>query len=200
MTAAWNFEKVGFAHVPNLAGDVWVHSGFAYVGSWQCERGVNILDVRNLSEPVSVGSLPAAGSATYEDVVVIRAETEAFQGDLLVTGAQRCGPDFSNTRGFEFWDVSDPRDPVKLSFFPVGNQSGVHELHMFQHDGRVLVVGAVPRSDESSVGDIRILDASDPRQPRQLVQWDPLTAIGLKPEEERRGQSPSVLCHSIITN
>ena len=174
-------------------GDVWVHGDFAYVGTWSepCSGlGVKIVDVSNLRAPRMIGRLAAREGTSAEDVVVRSVRTPYFHGDLLATGIQRCGEDPAldwETFGVEFWDVSNPYAPRKLSEF--GTMYGftfwgVHELDLFQRDDHVYALLASPFAEGSfdpvPGGDFRIVDATDPVHPIQVGEWG-AAAHGLSP-------------------
>src|SRR3990172_1804403 len=132
-----NFEVLGHNALgaQDTSADVWVHGNFAYVGTWgsPCTgRGVKIVDVSNLSAPRVIGALASRPGTSAEDVVVRQVSTAFFTGDLLAVGLQRCGgqPALDPAQfGPEFWDVTNPYRPRKLSFLGVSHGGGgVHEL------------------------------------------------------------------------
>src|SRR3990172_5026773 len=187
-----NFEVLGHNALgaQDTSADVWVHGNFAYVGTWgsPCTgRGVKIVDVSNLSAPRVIGALASRPGTSAEDVVVRHVSTPHFTGDLLAVGLQRCGVQPALNRqqfGPEFWDVTNPYRPQKLSFLGVTNGGGgVHELDLFQRGANVYALLAVPFSewfDPVPEGDFRIVDVTDPRNPVQVSQWG-AGANGLSP-------------------
>jgi len=184
-----NISQIGFAPVPGFNGDVWAHNGFAYVGTWVfgppdegfpfCPAtGVRIIDLSNRSNPTLVGAVAVIPGTTQEDMVVTRIGTRFFHGDLLVTGIQDCFPGAPD--GIDIWDVSNPRSPVHLAFWPSG-AFGVHELYLFQRGNRAYVTAATPFSEfVSDQGDFRLVDVTDPRHPVQVGDWG-LRDIGVEP-------------------
>src|SRR6266508_5866997 len=124
-TLADNFQVLGHNDLggQDTNGDVWVHGNFAYVGTWQAPctgRGVKVIDVSNLSAPRVIGAVGARQGTSAEDMVVRHVSTPYFTGDLLAVGLQRCGgqPTYDRqTYGPEFWDVTNPYRPRKLSAF-----------------------------------------------------------------------------------
>src|SRR5262249_1246353 len=101
-----------------------------------------------------------------------------FTGDLLATGIQRCGgdPALDNQRfGVDFWNVTDPTRPAKLSFLGVTKgDGGGPELDLFQPGGHVDALPATPFSewfDPHPAGDFRMVDVTNPRAPVQVGQW-----------------------------
>jgi hypothetical protein len=184
-----NFQVLGHNDLGDSEtnGDVWVHGNFAYVGTWArpCTgRGVKIIDVSDLRQPRLIGTLAARAGTSAEDMVVRRVATAGFSGDLLAVGIQRCGPTVDSHFGVEFWNVTDPYHPSKLSFLGVTNGGGgVHELDLFERGGKVYALLATPFSewfDPVPGGDFRIIDATDPRNPVQVGQWG-AGAHGLAP-------------------
>jgi len=134
-------DHVSFGKV-DTNGDVWFHEDTAYVGTWSrpCKGlGVKVVDVTDPANPVVLPRLAARTGTSAEDVVVRSVATATFTGDLLAVGIQRCGSGAAlNTQpfGVEFWDVTDPSAPIKLSEFGVRTGvGGVHELDLFQRDG-----------------------------------------------------------------
>jgi hypothetical protein len=178
-----NFTVLGHTDLgaADTNGDVWVHGKFAYVGTWAepCTGlGLKIVDVSDLSNPRLIGRIAARPGTSAEDVVVRRVNTPSFKGDLLATGIQRCGHDpalDSQQFGVEFWDVTDPYRPTKLSVLGVTNGGGgVHELDLFARGGKVFALLATPFSewfDPVPGGDFRIVDVTNPRAPVQVGQW-----------------------------
>ncbi|MEJ7606450.1 MAG: hypothetical protein WKF37_09310, partial [Bryobacteraceae bacterium] len=74
------------------------------------------------------------------------------------------------TPGVDFWDVTNPGQPRRLSFLSTGG--GVHELSMFQRGDRVYALLAVPFSEVAGLGgDLRIIDVTDPERPVSVVDW-----------------------------
>jgi hypothetical protein len=177
-----NFTLLGHSNlgggVPN--GDVWFydHGGsvgkFAYVGTWsaQCTgQGAKIVDVNNPRQPKWEGYVGARKGSSNEDVVVRRIGGR----DVLGIGVQFCGNGGSD--GLALYDVTDPRNPTELSFFPT--PSGVHELDMVvRPGGQALALLATPFTEFSDTyfgtdfgGEFRVVDISDPTNPEPLADW-----------------------------
>jgi hypothetical protein len=187
-----NFKVLGHDDLgdSDSNGDVWVQGDFAYVGTWArpCTgRGVKIIDVSNLRHPRMIGTLASRFGTSAEDIVVRRVATTGFTGDLLAVGIQRCSPDPSLNNqqfGVELWNVTDPNHPSRLSSLGVTNGGGgVHELDLFQRGSKAYALLATPFSewfDPVPGGDFRIVDVTDPRNPRQVGQWG-AGAHGLAP-------------------
>jgi hypothetical protein len=146
-----------------------------------------------------VTTLAEHPSTTAEVVSVRAVATPAFRGDLLAVGLQACADE--GLRGVDLWDVTDPRAPERLGFADVGpGVGGVHELDLVQRpDGRVLALLAVPFSEGShpeQLGDFRVVEVTDPRDPRPLASWGVREALGIG-QEAGRGLDPSVYGHSV---
>jgi hypothetical protein len=180
---AENFEVLGHVNLGGGApnGDVFFydHGGtvgkFAYVGTWSqpCSgTGVKVIDVNDPTNPKLVAYAGHGGGVSTEDVVVRRIGGR----DILGTGVQSCKA--GHVGGLELVDVTDPRNPVTLSFLPVPS-GGVHELDMVvRPDGRALALLAVPFVEFDNVyfgadqgGDFRIVDISDPGNPVEVSSW-----------------------------
>ncbi len=201
-TGSWpKFELVSHVGLGQAAaGDIWVHRGFAYLGTFSCGHGVQIVDAARPATPQLLAPLITDPDSTYEDVVVIRADTPSFRGDLLAAGLQNCL--FSGARGVQFWDVTNPRSPQRLGFFDTGPMTnGVHELYLFQRENRVFALLAVPGSEARGAGgDFRIVEATDPANPVQIADWGLQRHLGLSPAAVSQGGAPSAICHSAWAN
>ncbi len=205
-----NLELVGHSDLNQRApnASVWAHRTFAYVGTTGARgatgvaacggHGVTIVDLADPTRPTAVGTLAERSGTSAEDVQVLAADGPAFRGDLLATGLQPCSG--SGVGGLSLWDVTSPREPVELSFFDVGaGLSGVHELTMFRREGRTIGLLAVPFSESmngDALGDLRIVDLSDPRAPRQLAHWGAGVALGLD-ARSGLGRDSRMYAHSV---
>ena len=176
------FEVVGHNALGarDANGDVWVHGDFAYVGTWASPctgRGVKIIDVSDPTAPRVIGSAAARRGTSAEDMVVRAVDTEWFTGDLMIVGIQRCGPQGgpSATYGAEFWDVTDPHHPQMLARYGITNGGGgAHEVDLIQRGDNVYAALALPFSewfDPVPVGDVAIVDVTDPRNPTLVSEW-----------------------------
>ena len=166
-------------------GDIWVHGQYAYVGNWldPCTgNGVRVVNVADPRRPRLVGTLAARAGTWAEDPVVRRVSTAHFTGDLLAVGIMRCGTSSNldrQTFGAQLWDVTDPRNPRHLSSIPLAFGrllSGARELDVVQRGGRVYVLAPMAFTssewfDKPPAGDVRIIDVTDPRDPRVVGQW-----------------------------
>src|SRR5215207_193211 len=169
--SALNMELVGHNNLGNRGynADVYVHHGYAYVGSWgfqdwsgggenrfcpdESKSGVEVIDVRAPARPTVVSKLQNPASTSAEDVVVFTARYGALAGhDIAASGIQTCGSRYDTNlfRGLMVWDVTNPSSPVELGRFNTGCCTrGIHELEV-QHRpdlGRTFVYASVPASE-----------------------------------------------------
>jgi hypothetical protein len=183
---------------------------YAYVGSTSFSddcpgEGVAIVDLADPAAPTVVARAAQIPGTTAEHVVALRVHTPFFRGDLLGVGIQRCS-DHSRAAGqrqagaqrlagLAVVDVTDPRRPRELSFFPSGpSVHGVHELDLVQReDGQVLALLAVTGSERQGQGDFQIVDLTNPRRPVHLSSWGAGTDLGI---DEGASCQPSVVGHS----
>src|SRR4051794_32551463 len=197
------------AHDPlggsGLNADIWLHHGFAYVGTWASGSdrqrgcpgaGVKIVDLRDPTQPTLLGSVAEHPGTSAEVMRVRSVSTPSFQGDLLAVGLQACGG--AGLRGVDLWDVTVPSAPQALGFLATG-AGGVHELDLVQRtDGRVLALLAVPFSESSTggqTGDFRIVEVTDPRAPRALADWGARKGLDIG-SDEGQGSDANVYAHS----
>src|SRR5262249_1568163 len=149
--------------------DVAALDGYAYVGTYgagtHCPSlGVHIVDVSDPAAPRFVATSARYQGTSAEDVVVRRVASPFFTGDLLAAGIQRCATGNGVRGGLALVDVSAPHNPVELGFFDTGTgPRGVHELDLAQQDGRLLALLAVPNAERAGIGDVQIVDITDPR-------------------------------------
>jgi hypothetical protein len=162
-------------------GDVWAHKDVAYLGNLRqgdCNppNGVWAVDLKDPARPRALASFAKFPGSDGEDVWVGAVRTKAFTGDLAAVGIQRCFRQGQGFAGLALYDVTDPAKPKELGRLASGVDFGVHEMGIVQRpDGRVLALAAVPYSfnlTQGRVGDLRIIDITDPRRPRQLADWD----------------------------
>ena len=163
-----------------LNADVYSFRKFAYVGVWSgaCPAtGVKVVDISKPRDPELVSVLQNPEGTSAEDVVVLRANTRSFRGDLAVTGIQACDIFSEVRRGLQFFDVSDPTSPVELGFWELpAPLIGCHEVDLASARGRrVLASCANPFGDslgEEFLGgaqpEVFVVDASDPSNPSAL--------------------------------
>jgi hypothetical protein len=147
---------------------------FAYVGtsanfeaSRACGRGVKIIDVSRPRRPRLAATAAGMGrDVDYEDVSVAHVGTR----DVLAVGIQSCVPDAPS--GLALYDVTDPREPRKLSFLSTPPR-GIHELDLVvRPDDRALVLATVPHSErEGTGGDARIIEVTHPGHPVEIADW-----------------------------
>jgi hypothetical protein len=163
-------------------GDVWVHGDVAYLGSYRSRRcatepdGVWAIDVGDPAKPRQLARFARFRGSDDEDVWVGAVRTRAFTGDLAAVGIQHCFRDSTSFAGLALYDVSDPAKPRELGRLATGVPNGVHELGVAQRaDGRLLALAAVPFSftqSNGARGDLRVIDITDPRRPKELADWD----------------------------
>jgi hypothetical protein len=178
-----NTELVGHLAPPQNGGygDVWAHKDVAYLGNLRqadCRpaNGIWAIDLKDPAKPRALASFAKFPGSDGEDVWVGSIRTREFKGDLAAVGLQRCSRQSSGFAGLALYDVTNPARPKELGRLPTLVASGVHELGVVQRpDGRVLALAAVPYSfnlSQGRQGDLRIIDITDPRRPRELADWD----------------------------
>lgn len=172
-----NFEVV--AHLPlggrSGDGDVFYFDHgpgvgqFAYVGTagdFCTGQGVKVVDASDPTRPAVVAR-PRLGlkDVTYEDPLV----TSIPGMVVLAVGVQICGE--RGRGGLGLFDVTDPRRPTRLSFYPTKSQ-GVHELDVTAlPGGRTAALLAVPFAEDEGSKDFQVIDITDPRRPTRISGW-----------------------------
>jgi hypothetical protein len=213
-SASAQLEPVG-SYDPGTAGlnaSVSGLDGVAYLGSWgsasSCPAvGVRLVDVTNPAAPVPLGSAAAYPGTSAEHVAALRMASWAFDGSVLLAGIQRCGGR-GGIGGLAVWDVSDPSNPRELSYLPVSSgAAGVHEFGLGRLGDRWYAYLAVPFSDLSDgMGDLRVVDFTDPANPVQVATWSAQRDAGLPVGRGEqcgpycRGRDSAAYVHSVTVS
>jgi hypothetical protein len=175
-------------------GDVSVWKNLAFIGKWReaCPgTGVDIIDISRPSAPVKIADTLDYADTSMEDSQVMR----IGERDVLAIGLQDCGNSATaGTVGLELYDITDPHNPQFLSLFN-GEDFGMEAEHGHVHEfdltmtpsGRALALLASPdleaiTSDamgRNGIGDLLIVDISDPANPTLAGEWGVLDAPGL---------------------
>ncbi|MFV9673599.1 MAG: peptidoglycan DD-metalloendopeptidase family protein, partial [Acidimicrobiia bacterium] len=181
---ATSIDVIGYVDpTGGFNGDVWVHSGVAYLGTLgvgeTCPAtGVRRYDVTDPTDPVELESISADYPGTSTEAVWAgRIDNDRFSGDLAIVAHQPCDPDDIDAfRGLAFYDVTDPALPVPLSAYDAGAGTlGIHSFDLWIDEDRTLVVAAAPNSlldHTDALGDVRIIDLTDPTDPVDVADWD----------------------------
>ena len=173
-----------------FAADIAVHGNTAYLGTWgrpdACPGfGVRLIDVESPLMPELIGSIASSEEypGTSTDSVWVGAfESSAFTGDLAVVTLRLCdtsepGRKADSFRGLAFYDVTDPESPTLLGEISSGPMTqGYHEVDvMVRSDGTITAAGTVLQSlphTAGDLGDVRMIDITDPASPRAVADWD----------------------------
>lgn len=173
-------------HVEPAGGfnaDIWVYGGVAYLSTFGSgdvcpASGVRRYDVTDPSLPLEMEPISADYPGTSTGAVWAGSvETGRFTGDLAIVAHQPCDPDDQRAfRGFVLYDVSDQLLPVQLGTYETGTGTiGISDFDVWVEDERVLVVAAAPNSlldHPDALGDVRIVDVTDPAVPVEVADWD----------------------------
>ena len=190
-----------------IHADVAAYQNLAFVGKWKGDcpgTGVDVIDISNPATPAKISTTTAHPNTSMEDMKAIRIGDR----DVLAIGLQDCGRGREPGQGgLELADITDPTKPRTLSFFDT-RPGGVHELDVTHTpSGRVLALLAIPfleidTSDDGSwrgLGDLLIVDITDPEKPALIAEWGVLDEPALGPEIyflSRRGGSDYTYGHS----
>lgn len=201
-----DFEGRGFN------ADVWAHGDYAYVGTWgafgfACPNdGTVVADISNPSTPDHVATIPTEPGTQNNDVKVAKVNTKHFKGDLLAVSNEDCAP--GGARGFELWDVSDPENAVQLSRYgPATTVNtpaelsewgvGIHNLFIFEQGNRAYVAVIIDFGEVAqlffggpSIGDVRIIDVTDPTNPQLASDWGIVKDLGANPFDPGQFSDP----------
>ena len=213
---ARNISLVGSLALGQQGGvvnaDVAGYKNLAFVGKWRglCPgTGVDIIDISRPSAPAKIADTLDASNTSMEDMEALRIGTR----DVLGIGLQDCvGAGLpAGKEGFELYDISRPGSPQLLSFFETA-PSGVHELDLTTTPGgRTLALLATPDREAitsdaaglNGVGDLLILDITDPANPTLVGEWgvldEPELGLGFY-LSVRQGADARTQLHSVRAN
>jgi hypothetical protein len=183
-----NVELVGKLRVtdagPAGTADVAAFGNYAYL-AWRntgpCEPGrVNIVDISNPANPVEVGRITfPPQSFPGEGTQVVRLNTPAFKGDVLVTNNENCTPPAPGTPaptrvgGFSLYNVTNPLAPAtlvegagdrtSLTGAPLPRANQYHSAFAWQQGRNAYLIGV--DNAEAGIDDVDIFDISNPSNP-----------------------------------
>jgi hypothetical protein len=195
-------EMVGhFDPGGGFAAGLAVHGDIAYMGTWGrptvCPAsGVRLINVEDPAQPTLVATVADVaefpGSST-DSIWVGSVETQSFSGDLAVVAVRLCDTSERNRwrddfRGLAIYDVTNPEEPVLLSTVHSGERTqGANEVTAaVRPDGSLVIAATVMQSllhTDGLLGDFRLIDATDPRHPLPISDWDVRRDLPLQPDE-----------------
>lgn len=201
MTEAKNMSLVGHNDL-NGRGDgmhINVVNGYAFVGhQGHTDVGTSILDVSNPENPKVVAQIPRPDGAHSHKVQVV--------GDVMVVNHEKnffakAAPS-SWSSGLAIYDVSKAAEPRQIGFFETpGN--GVHRMTYWEEP--YVFMSATADGFINKI--LRILDLSDPSQPKEIGRWwypgqneaggEPLTWVPARQRPPAPGEEQWVLHHGL---
>ncbi|MGI8843738.1 MAG: PA domain-containing protein [Gemmatimonadaceae bacterium] len=159
---------------------------------------IKLVDLSEPRTPKVVGAIPVPAGVAAHGVSAASVRTPAFTGDLLAVAMTMCGaPGMLLDRGVVYYDISHPASPKLLGRYhadadivhadsipacgppplsPRRCASSQHSVSLIQRaDGRVLSMSLEPGASASKFpsGDLRIVDATNPRRPVQVGSFPP---------------------------
>jgi hypothetical protein len=209
-------------------GDVAGYRNLAFVGKWRGEcpgDGVDIIDISDPRNPVKISSTLDYVDTSMEDMQVINIAGR----DILGVGLQDCGNIVGEgTVGLELYDITDPHNPEFLHLFNgkdfadlfpsdlEGSEQLFGHVHEFDFTatpgGRVLALLAAPNLEantargfpfDNGIGDLLIVDITDPANPFLASHWGVLQEPELGLDvwfAVQQGADARTLLHSVRAN
>src|SRR3990172_4946531 len=149
-------------------------------GQTSPDAGAWVVDISNLSDPVTVGFIPShQDSRPGEGMQVVNITTKHFNGNILVMNNEHCGK--NGKGGVSLWDVTNPRKPFKLSEhfgdranLSRGDANDIHSAFAWDTGSKAYVV----MTDNFEFADVDILDITNPSRPRLISELNLNTAFG----------------------
>ncbi len=159
---------------------------------------IKLVDLSKPSAPIIVSRIPVPAGVAAHGVSATHVSTPTFTGDLLAVAMTMCGNAGSTfDRGVAYYDITNPALPTLLGRYLADNDiahadsipacgppplsaercaSSQHSVSLVQRaDGRVFSLSLEPGATASSYpsGDLRVVDVTDPRHPRQVGAFPP---------------------------
>jgi hypothetical protein len=194
-----NMKLVGKLELTELEDgitDVYYHRGYAYLGTWipHCgAAGTHIVSLKKPKRPKAVAFAPTGeGAYVSEGVHVFHANTDSFEGDILLQDRETCPDQTEGRGGFDLYDVTNPKKPKPLVLgagdtdannpddpTPLPFPNDYHSIMGWQQRGKAYAVGV----DNFETLDVDIYDISDPTAPvliaeTGLEEWPDATVDG----------------------
>ena len=160
---------------------------------------VKLVSLADPRRPRIVGTIAVPAGVAAHGVSAARVRTPTFTGDLLAVALTMCSAAGSTIdRGVAYYDITRPATPRLLGRYaadfdvavddsvpacgpppmrsPTRCASSQHAVSLVQRaDGRVLSLSVEPGAAASKYpsGDLRVVDVTDPRRPRQVTAFPP---------------------------
>ena len=152
-----NVRFLGRIDLPG-GGQVVVRNGVAYVGHMDPPHGTTLLDVSDPKRPKVLSRIEVPMNTHSHKVRV--------HGDIMTVNHEGYGKGRAGVPGgVKVFDVSDPRAPREIAFFPVP-APGVHRYDM---DERYLYLSAAAAGFVGNI--VRIVDLANPERPEEAGRW-----------------------------
>jgi choice-of-anchor B domain-containing protein len=126
--------------------DGWAEGNYAYIGHYNNQSGVDIIDISDPTNPVQVANFKGTGGNNEIRDIEIQNGIGFFSSDSYSSG------------GIFVVDLSDPTNPVQLARIDPFN-GGARHVHTLCVDGNYLYEA------DAATNNIRVFDISDPANP-----------------------------------
>jgi len=160
------------------------------------DAGIYVVDITDLENPEQVGFIPSSqDSRIGEGVQAVEISTTFFDGTMLVTNNEQCGP--QGKGGVTLYDVTDPLKPKKLSkHFGDRNGPDTNDIHSaFAWDAGDSAYVVIVDNFEGT--DVDILDITNPKRPRLVTELNLNEFVEGGVDQEDLGLTESFL-HDIV--
>lgn len=139
---------------------------------------VKVVDLSDPSNPnvaatIDVDAPGAPGKTVPRDVAALHVDhlsvKNDFTGDLLAVALESCNGASDGLVGVNFYDVSNPSNPVLLSHDSRADNIATRDVSLVQRpDGRVFALEANQGSLDGVTGGIHVVDVTAPAAPTQV--------------------------------
>jgi hypothetical protein len=168
------------ADKPGHIADVTSFGNFAYLSARRLNTspcgtgGFYTVDISDPANPTEVGftAFPA-GSYPGEGMHVIRLNTPAFKGEVLLANNEICSADPARVGGMSLYDVTDPTDIKPLALGKGDTNNGalararqIHSVFGWQAGKRAFAIIV----DNEEIADVDIMEITDPRNPVAIAE------------------------------
>ncbi len=183
-----------------------VHDGIAYLGGYNSPPTVFGALIVDVSDPRNMRPLSFIPCNPGARCPYLRLNTKrkilVFDHDATAANPLKPPAGTPVDAGFSFYDVSDPRNPVKLGHFTTAPNGATHGFEIDDN----FVYGCASRPETKSPAgfhqEVVILDYTNPREPRLAATFHfPGLRAGETPDPENRvnpdGTPQRLWCHEI---
>lgn len=150
-------RQIGYLDIPG-GGQIFVKNDLCAIGHMAGPEGTSLIDVSDPRRPSLLSQLRVP-SGTHSHKV-------RLHGDLmLVNNESETRTASEGPRGLRTFDISNPRSPREISFFPTYGRG----VHRFDFDGRHAFISTTMKGFKGNI--LLAVDLERPEKPKETWRW-----------------------------